>query len=110
MPVAFERVAGWLADPESIELYEAIGVAVDADDRVFIFNRSDPAIIIVDRHGELIKSWGRGEFVRPHGISFDRQGNLLLTDDMGHSVRRFTPDGQHLQTIGPAGSPSDTGV
>jgi DNA-binding beta-propeller fold protein YncE len=36
----------------------------------------------------------------PHGIDLDRDGNILIADQKGSDVYRFTPDGEFLGRIG----------
>ncbi len=36
----------------------------------------------------------------PHGIALDRDGNILIADQRGHEVHRFTVDGEYMQEIG----------
>jgi len=106
----FEPVENWPREDNEVSITEAVGVAVDSQDRVFVFNRGEPPVIVFDREGRLINAWGRGQFVRPHGIWIASDDTLYLTDDNGHSVKQFTAEGQLLRTIGPSGQPSDTGV
>ena len=70
--------------------------------------RSEAPILKYDANGKLLKSWGAGMFVFPHGATVDRAGNLWLTDargenGKGHQVFKFNPDGQVLMTLGKAG-------
>ena len=99
----------WARIPADLDFVEAIGVAVAPDDSVFVFNRGTPAVFVFRPDGSFVTSWGN-DFVRPHGISFAPDGTLLLTDDLGHQIRRYSCDGELLANIGPAGSPSETGV
>jgi peptidylamidoglycolate lyase len=43
--------------------------------------------------GQLIKSWGAGLFIMPHGLTIDRDGNVWLTDVGLQQVLKFSPDG-----------------
>jgi DNA-binding beta-propeller fold protein YncE len=106
----FEAVPGWPHVPAEAGLIEAIGVAVDSRDQVFVFARADIPLLVFDAEGNFLRGWGSGLFVRPHGISIGADDTLYLVDDMGHSVRQFTGHGELLRTIGPAGQPSDTGA
>src|SRR4030095_5429830 len=45
--------------------------------------RSEAPILKYDARGKLLKSWGQGMFVFPHGATVDRAGNLWLTDARG---------------------------
>jgi DNA-binding beta-propeller fold protein YncE len=60
--------------------------------------------------GALLYSWGQGEFARPHGITIGPDDADYCTDDFDHTVRKFTPDGRLLLTLGTSGRPSDTGA
>lgn len=106
----FEPVIDWAQTPAEVTIVEAVGVAVDSRDRVFVLNRGGPAVVVLDADGRFQDAWGEDLFVRPHGIWVAADDTLYLTDDLGHSVRQFTPDGQLLRTVGPSGQPSETGV
>ncbi|MEX0641113.1 MAG: peptidyl-alpha-hydroxyglycine alpha-amidating lyase family protein, partial [Pirellulales bacterium] len=49
-------------------------------------------------------------FARPHGIAIGPDGAVYCTDDLDHTVRKFTADGRLLLTLGTSGRPSDTGA
>ena len=95
--------AGW-GEPE------VTSIATDSQDRVFAFNRGDQPVAIFDREGNFLQSWGAGVFARPHGIYIDSQDMVYCTDDIGHTVSKFTPDGQAVFRLGQQGQPSDTGA
>lgn len=106
----FEPQVGWLSDQENAQLIEAVGIACDSQDRVYAFNRGEQPIVVYNSTGERIDAWGAGQFVRPHGIWVTPNQTLLLTDDMGHSVREFSLNGECLREIGPVGIPSESGA
>ena len=65
-------------------------------------------ILKFDETGKLVKAFGAGMFVLPHGLSVDRDGNVWVTDGVGrdgkgHQVFKFSPDGKVLMTLGKAG-------
>jgi NHL repeat-containing protein len=43
---------------------------------------------------------GTEHLMDPHGIAIDRDGNILIADQKGHTVHRYTPEGEYLGTIG----------
>ena len=90
----FEVCEGWGALPDGWRFVEVAGVATDSHDRVFVFNRGDHPIIVFDREGRFIGSWGEGLFVRPHGITIGPDGTVYCTDDLDHTVKKFTPEGE----------------
>jgi DNA-binding beta-propeller fold protein YncE len=106
----YRAVPNWERLPAGWTFVEAVGVATDSQDRVFVFNRGQHPVIVFDRDGNFLQAWGEGQFVRPHGIWIGLDDTLYLTDDQDHTVRRFTPDGELLQTLGTSGQPSDTGI
>ena len=67
----------------------------------------DP-ILKFDSAGNLVKAFGAGMFIFPHGIHVDRDGNIWVTDGIGnngkgHQIFKFDPDGKVLLTLGKAG-------
>ena len=100
-----------VAVPADIEFGEAVGIAVDSRQRLFVFNRggTEP-VMVFNQEGNFEKMWGAGQFVRPHGIFIGPDDSVYLTDDQGHTVRKYTTDGQLLMTLGTHGVPSNTGV
>ena len=89
----FEACEGWGVLPDGWRFVEVAGVATDSRDRVFVFNRGDHPVIVFDREGRFVGSWGEGLFVRPHGITIGPDDAVYCTDDFDHTVRKFTPEG-----------------
>lgn len=106
----YEADDHWAKCPTGWHWNEATAVATDSHDRVYVFNRGDHPLMIFDRGGTFLASWGEGLFVRPHGICIGPDDSVYLTDDADHTVRKFTPDGQLLLTLGTSGKHSDTGA
>ncbi|MFW6174385.1 MAG: peptidyl-alpha-hydroxyglycine alpha-amidating lyase family protein, partial [Chloroflexota bacterium] len=103
----YEPVPFWAKIPHGITFRgDATSVAVDGQDRVYVFNRGNRPVCVFDPDGNLISAWGEGEFDRPHGITIDSQGNLFLVDDGGHFVQKRTPEGEIVFTLGTRGQPA----
>jgi hypothetical protein len=84
----------------------AQGVSGDSQDRVYVFQRTPVACMLVfDRDGKLLGSWGEGSFGAPHGIWTNERDELLLTDTETHTVTKWTPEGKLLRTWGTERSP-----
>jgi len=105
----YELVDGWAKFPEGWSQVDVCGLTVDPQDRVYVFNRGEHPVMIFDREGNLLTSWGEGYFTRPHGISVASDGSIYCTDDGNHTVSRFTPEGKLLSVLGTKDQPSDTG-
>src|SRR3954466_5844856 len=92
--------------PDGWQLTDVASVAVDSKDRVYVFNRGAHPMVVLDREGNFLRSWGEGLFSRPHGLHIDADDNLYCTDDGDHTVRKCTTDGKVLLTIGIPEKPS----
>src|SRR3989449_7590375 len=73
--------AGWTFGPVS-------AVATDSQDRVYAFQRKDPPIIVFDREGNYLSSWGSSAITDPHGIAIINDV-IYLTDREDHVALKF---------------------
>ena len=106
----YKVVEGWEQLPKGFAHRDVAGVAVDQEDRVFLICRGEHPVIVYDRQGNFLRTWGKGDFsLRTHGIYVAPNGTIFCTDDGNHTVRQFTPEGQLLMTMGTLNMPSDTG-
>ena len=103
---AFRVLEGWGKLPEGWHYVEAAGVAVDSKDNVYVFNRGEHPVIVFDREGNFLRSWGEGLVGRAHGITIGPDDEVWLTDDGNHTIRKFTPEGKLLLTIGDPDKPA----
>jgi DNA-binding beta-propeller fold protein YncE len=106
----YEADDRWAKLPPGWDWMEVAAVATDSRDRVYVFNRGEHPVLIFDRAGTFLHSWGEGLFTRAHGITIGPEDAVYCTDDRGHTVRKFTADGSLLLTLGQSGIPSDTGA
>lgn len=80
------------------------GVAVDAKDNVWVYSRRAPHLLIYSPKGDLLKTWpGEVEHKAPHQLRFDSAGNVWMADTDLHTVRKFSPNGKLLLTLGRPG-------
>jgi outer membrane protein assembly factor BamB len=105
----YEVAEGWGKVPDGWSYSDVTAIAVDSADRVFVFTRSPHPVLIFDRDGRFLETWGEGVFRRAHGITITGGDVVWCTDDMDHTVRKFTSDGHLLQTLGTRDHPSDSG-
>lgn len=84
-------------------------VAVDSSGLVYVFQRGEAAdpILVFDKEGKFVRSWGRGLFGRRHGIRVDPEDNVWVTDYGDHQVMKFTKEGRLLLTLGVKGEPAE---
>jgi len=76
-------------------------VAFGRSHEAYVLQRGDKAnpIIVVDRNGQVLRSWGKGLLKIPHSIKIDPDGNVWTTDAGDGRVLKFAPDGKKLQEI-----------
>jgi DNA-binding beta-propeller fold protein YncE len=96
----YQLVDGWAKIPEYFVLDDAVDVATDSQDRVFVFCRGNHPILIFDRNGDFISCWGEGYFREPHGIFIGPDNAVYLTDSQSHTVEKFTPGGEMQMRLG----------
>ena len=96
------RVAeGWGELPPGYTYGDCAAVCVDSKDNVYVFTRGAHPVIVFDRDGKFLRSWGEDiGFVNAHGAAIGPDDLLYLTDDFGQTVRKCTSEGKVLMTIG----------
>src|SRR5712672_3515139 len=102
----YRVMENWAKLPDGWNLTDVASVAVDSKDRVYVFNRGAHPMVVLDREGNFITSWGEGLFNRAHGLHIDADDNLYCTDDGDHTVRKCSSDGKVLLTIGIPNKPA----
>lgn len=142
-PNPYRTIEGWAKLPGGRTWGSTSAVEIDKDgtsiwvaERCGVNSCRDSAhvdpIMKFDANGNLVKSFGAGMLMFPHGIHVDRDGNIWVTDGQsnatggrggrgaagaeptpppapptkGMQVYKFSPDGQLLLTLGkPGGAP-----
>jgi sugar lactone lactonase YvrE len=117
LPQPYRTVRDWGELPPGMKWAAVTAVEQAPDGSIYVIHRcyqnscagrSEPPILKYDRSGKLLKAFGVGLFVWPHGADIDREGNLWVTDaqgrdGIGHQVIKFGPDGNILMRLGKAG-------
>jgi sugar lactone lactonase YvrE len=126
LPNPYKVIENHFKLPEGRTLGSTPAIEIDRDGRsIWVFERCGRAsggtpcadspvapILKFDPSGTLVKSFGDGMFVNPHGIHVDGQGNLWVTDGSGKDAKgqqvfEFSPDGRVLMRLGKAGVAGD---
>jgi len=136
LPNPYRTIEGWAKLPAGRTWGSTSAVEIDKDGTsIWVAERCganscanstlDP-ILKFDSSGKLVKSFGAGLFIFPHGIYVDRDGNIWVTDatpaargrggappappsgpPKGQQVFKFSPDGKVLLVLGKAGVTGD---
>jgi len=129
LPNPYQTIEGHLKMPEGRTWGATSAVDIDRDGKsIWVAERCGAnscagsnldVVLKFDESGKLVKSFGAGMFIFPHGIHVDREGNVWVTDGRaatqqelekspdakgkGHQVIKFSPEGKVLLTLGKAG-------
>jgi DNA-binding beta-propeller fold protein YncE len=104
----YEVIRDFLKLPKGETFGMISRVAADDRDRIYVFQRKDPPVVVFDRDGTYIGAWGSGEVTDPHGLKI--VGDTVYTTDRMDSVAKsFTLDGKVKLQLGTPGEHSDTG-
>ena len=98
----------WAKLPPGESFGMVSAVATDSQDRVYAFQRKDPPVVVFDRDGNLLSSWGNGAFIFAHGF-YIADDTVYLTDRDSSVCIVYTLDGKPIQMLGRHGEHSDTG-
>jgi DNA-binding beta-propeller fold protein YncE len=97
----------WANIPAGYEFPEVAGVAVDADDNLYVFNRGPHPMIVLDKDGNFLRSWGEGFYGgRAHGVTVSPDGFVFAVENTRHAIDKYTREGELIWTLGNAGTPA----
>jgi hypothetical protein len=122
LPNPYESSDDWAQLPDGREWGSTAGVDIDPDGvHLWAIDRCggnscadsglDP-ILKIDPTGRVVQSFGARMFLFPHGLHVDRDGNVWVTDargaeGRGHTVVKFSPEGDVLLVLGKPGVAGD---
>ncbi len=94
----------WPQRPERLGTPGAVsGVDVDANDNVWCVERTEVPVQVYSPDGKFVRGWGQDHLKTVHTIRIDSRGNVWISDIGLHVVRKFTPEGELLLTLGTPG-------
>src|SRR5436309_1414815 len=123
-PNPYQSVEGWAKLPEGRSWGSTSAVDVDKDGKsIWVAERcganrcldangkmSDlPSVLKFDSSGKLVKSFGAGMLIFPHGIHVDRDGNVWVTDGQDNAPTPARGTGVGAGVVGRARGEAPTG-
>jgi streptogramin lyase len=120
-PNPYKTVEGFFKLPEGMKMGSTAAIDIDQHEHIWVAQRCggnscagkpDDPVFEFDLSGKLLKHFGGGMFVFPHGIGLDKDGNVWVTDGQardgkGMVVIKFSPEGKVLMTLGKPGVAGD---
>jgi DNA-binding beta-propeller fold protein YncE len=86
--------------PEGSPLEGVSSVAAGPDGLVYVLQRSDPPVVVLDADGFVVGGFGTGTISDGHGITFGGDGLVWVVDRDGHQVVAFSPQGEVMRVLG----------
>ena len=97
LPNPYKTVRDWAQLPDGRKWGSTAGVDVGPDGHIWAYDRCganncadsnlDP-ILEFDPSGKVLRHFGAGLFVQPHGLFVDKDSNVWVTDDLGQGEQR----------------------
>ena len=97
----YELVENWAKLPDGWVLGQT-AIVTDSQDRVYLFNRSEHPLIVLDQDGNYLDSWGEGVLTDAHGMFIDSDDNLYLPVKKQPRCAEIHPGRQPANDLGGA--------
>lgn len=97
----------WPAAGDPTPKADVLGVAVDAEDRVWVLTLGQPPVRLYDARGRYLRGWGGDAIGAGHQIRVDPAGHVWVADNGRHVVSKFDADGKLLLTLGTPDVPGE---
>ena len=100
----YDVVPDWPHKPEAVSGKGWVsGLAVDAKDRIWFFRKGPDPVQCYDSNGDFVRTWGKDQFINPHQLRIDAEGNVWVADFGLHVIQKYTEEGKLLLTLGTRG-------
>jgi DNA-binding beta-propeller fold protein YncE len=103
--IDFEPMPDFLQLPADVTLGQCSAVDFDSKGRLYLFHRGKRPILVFDREGKFIRSWGDNLIGKAHGLRIDSDDNVWVTDIGHHMVFKFNSTGKLLLALGQTDKP-----
>ncbi|MBW7990526.1 MAG: 6-bladed beta-propeller, partial [Planctomycetes bacterium] len=88
---------------ERFKWAQMAGIAVDKQDQIYIFTRSQPTVQVYKTDGTLLRAWYMEDSSGSHFIRIGPDGNIWTANISEHVVRKYNTKGKLLLTLGEPG-------
>ena len=98
--LGYEPVPDMFQLPPGVNFGPCSGVAVNSKGHIFVFHRSQQALMEFDPDGAYLGCVADGLFTRAHGLRIDSDDNIWVTDIGSHIVIKMNPAGRIQMVLG----------
>jgi DNA-binding beta-propeller fold protein YncE len=104
----YEVDPNWPQKPSDVPWGAVPSIALDKDENVWIYTRTNPTVQIYAPDGRYLRGWrNENPNAKAHSIRIAPDGSIWLTDAGLHVARKHSPDGKVLLTLGTEGQPGE---
>ncbi|MBN8826533.1 MULTISPECIES: peptidyl-alpha-hydroxyglycine alpha-amidating lyase family protein [unclassified Spirosoma] len=93
--------------PANQPMGQASGVAVNSKGEVWVYHREERPFLVFDAKGNFLRAIGTDKKKGAHGLRFDTDDNLWITDYLNHTVKKLDQTGTVLLSLGQEGIAGD---
>lgn len=98
------KLSVWRKATGTNDFIAPVGIAVGPEGQVFVADAELALIARLDRDGNALVPFGKGQLRRPTGLAYEpKTKRLFVTDTQAHEIKVFDLDGNLLSTIGEQG-------
>ena len=80
-------------------------LALDSSGNLYVFQRTNPPVLVFSNNGKRIDCWGEGVFADAHGIFINKDDLIMLVDRDGHEILACELSGKIRFRIGTRNHP-----
>ncbi len=120
-PNPYRMIEDFFKLPDGMKMGSTAAIDIDKSEHIWDAQRcganscagkTDDPILEFDLTGKLLKHFGGGMFIFPHGIGLDKDGNIWVTDGQARDGKgmvaiKLSPEGKVLMTLGKPGVAGD---
>jgi DNA-binding beta-propeller fold protein YncE len=99
-PYDLQAEESFLQLPDGLTLGACSAVSVNSQGEIFLFHRGEQPVLVFDKRGKFLRSWGDGLIETAHGLRIDKHDHVWITDIGAHRVLKFDGQGKQLLALG----------
>lgn len=95
----------WCRPPANVSFSGLSQLSLDSRGRVYLYQRSDPPVLVFEPSGAFLKAWGHDRIADAHGIFIAADDKVFLVDRDAHEILIFDTEGEQIGALGERHAP-----